>query len=50
MSEKQLSAIGGSSFERLKQINPYGAEYCSASNLPPYRPERRSPQTCVDEH
>ena len=35
MSDKQLSALGGKSFEVLKLINPHGAEYWSARDLQP---------------
>ena len=35
MSDKQLSALGGKSFEDLKLINPHGAEYWSARDLQP---------------
>ncbi len=35
MSDKQLPAIGGKSFEDLKKTNQHGAEYWSARDLQP---------------
>ena len=35
MSENSLPALGGASFEGLKQINQHGAEYWSARDLQP---------------
>ena len=35
MSDKQLPAIGGTSFEGLKQTNQWGGEYWSARDLQP---------------
>lgn len=35
MSEKSLPALGGTSFEGLKQTNQHGAEYWSARDLQP---------------
>lgn len=47
MIDKNLPAIGGTSFEGLKQTNEYGAEYWSARDLQPllgYRQWRRFEQ------
>ena len=35
MSDKTVPAIGGQSFEALKQTNEFGAEYWSARDLQP---------------
>lgn len=35
MSDKSMPALGGKSFEELKQTNPHGAEYWSARDLQP---------------
>lgn len=35
MSDRQLPAIGGKTFEALKQTNEHGAEYWSARDLQP---------------
>ncbi|EGQ60571.1 DNA-damage-inducible protein D [Acidithiobacillus sp. GGI-221] len=35
MTDKQLSTIGGNSFESIKQTNEHGAEYWSARDLQP---------------
>ena len=35
MSEKSLPALGGKTFEDLKQTNTHGAEYWSARDLQP---------------
>ena len=44
MSDKSMPALGGKSFEQLKQINPHGAEYWSARDLQPYSQWRRFEQ------
>ena len=35
MSDRLLPALGGKSFEELRRINQYGAEYWSARDLQP---------------
>ena len=35
MAEQGVPQVGGNDFERLKQVNQYGAEYWSARDLQP---------------
>ncbi len=35
MSDEQRPALGGKSFEDLKQVNEHGAEYWSARDIQP---------------